>query len=87
MQRKILKILNDTSQQYVLCAQVANSNPLPMPVGAPTSGVVVESGPVVYDDAAVDEEDDEEEEACVSAMELMGSSGQFKQFYFEGFCW
>ncbi|XP_026195762.1 transcription factor IIIB 90 kDa subunit-like [Anabas testudineus] len=54
--------------------QVANSNPLPMPVGAPTSGVVVESGPVVYDDAAVDEEDDEEEEACVSAMELMGSS-------------
>lgn len=67
-----------TTQQYVLCAQVANSNPLPRPVGAPTSGVVVESGPVVYDDAAaVDDEDDEEEEACVSAMELMGSNGQF----------
>lgn len=52
-----------------------------MPVGAPVSGVVVESGPVVYDDAAVDEEDDEEEEACVSAMEMMGSNGQFKHSF------
>ncbi len=49
-----------------------------MPVGAPASGVVVESGPVVYDDAAADEEDEEEEETCVSAMDLMGSNGQFK---------
>ncbi|XP_071354976.1 BRF1 general transcription factor IIIB subunit a [Trachinotus anak] len=54
--------------------QVANSNPLPLPVGAPASGVVVESGPVVYDDAAADEDEDEEEETCVSAMELMGSN-------------
>ncbi|GLD47584.1 transcription factor IIIB 90 kDa subunit-like protein [Lates japonicus] len=54
--------------------QVANSNPLPLPVGAPASGVVVESGPVVYDDAAADEEEEDEEETCVSAMELMGSN-------------
>ncbi|XP_039992438.1 BRF1 RNA polymerase III transcription initiation factor subunit a [Xiphias gladius] len=54
--------------------QVANSNPLPEPAGAPASGVLVESGPVVYDDAAADEEEEEEEETCVSAMELMGSN-------------
>lgn len=64
-------------QQYFLFAQIANSNPLPLPVGAPASGVVVESGPVVYDDAAAEEEDEEEEEACVSALELLGSNGQF----------
>lgn len=49
-----------------------------MPVEAPASGVVVESGPVVYDDAAADEEEDEDEEACVSAMELMGANGKFE---------
>ncbi|XP_074517117.1 BRF1 general transcription factor IIIB subunit a [Sebastes fasciatus] len=52
--------------------QIANSNPLPVPVGAPAA--VVESGPVVYDDAAGEEEEEEEEEACVSAMDLMGSN-------------
>lgn len=40
--------------------------------------MVVESGPVVYDDAAADEEDEEEEETCVSAMDLLGNDGQFK---------
>lgn len=49
-----------------------------MPVENPTGeGVVVESGPVVYDDAAADDEEEEEEEPCVSAMELMGSNSQF----------
>lgn len=67
-------------QQYFLFAQIANSNPLPVPAGAPASGVVVESGPVIYDDAAADEEDEEEEETCVSAMDLLGSNGQFRQF-------
>lgn len=37
--------------------------------------MVVESGPVVYDEAA-EEEDEEEEEACVSAMDLLGGNGQ-----------
>ncbi|XP_040917353.1 BRF1 RNA polymerase III transcription initiation factor subunit a [Toxotes jaculatrix] len=54
--------------------QVSTSSLLPGPVGAHASGVVVESGPVVYDDPAADEEDEEEEETCVSAMELMGSN-------------
>ncbi|XP_031728997.1 BRF1 general transcription factor IIIB subunit a [Anarrhichthys ocellatus] len=54
--------------------QIATFSPLPVPVGAPASGVLVESGPVVYDDAAGEEDDDEEEEACVSAMDLMGSN-------------
>ncbi|XP_034531273.1 transcription factor IIIB 90 kDa subunit-like [Notolabrus celidotus] len=55
--------------------QVPNSNPLPLPVGAPAISVVVESGPVVYDDAAADEEEEEdEEEPCVSAMDMLGDN-------------
>lgn len=43
----------------------------------PAAAVLVESGPVMYDDVAVeDEEEDEEEEACVSAVDLLGSRGQ-----------
>lgn len=38
--------------------------------------MLVESGPVVYDEAAAADEDEEEEEACVSAMDLLGSNGQ-----------
>lgn len=59
---------------YFLSAQGAGPSPLPVPVGDP--GVVVEDGPVVYDDAAADDEDEEDEEACVSAMDLLGSHGQ-----------
>lgn len=60
---------------HFLSAQgAASSPPLPVPVGDPA--VVVESGPVVYDEAAADEEDEEDEEACVSAMDLLGSNGQ-----------
>lgn len=59
----------------LLFAQVASSNPLPVPVEAAGGSVVVESGPVVYDDGAAEEEDDEEEEPCVSAMDLMGHNG------------
>ncbi|XP_051813798.1 BRF1 RNA polymerase III transcription initiation factor subunit a isoform X2 [Acanthochromis polyacanthus] len=51
------------------------SNPLPVAVGAPGGeSVVVESGPVMYDDGAAEEEDEDEEEVCVSAMELMGGN-------------
>ncbi|KAM7376407.1 hypothetical protein PAMP_006143 [Pampus punctatissimus] len=57
----------------LLREKTANPNPLPVPVGVPASSVLVESGPVVYDDVAGDEdEEEEEEETCVSAMELMG---------------
>lgn len=38
--------------------------------------MVVESGPVMYDDAAAEEEEEEDEEACVSAMDLLGANGQ-----------
>lgn len=38
--------------------------------------MVVESGPVVYDDAAAEDEEEEDEEACVSAMDLLGGNGQ-----------
>lgn len=64
-------------QQYFLFVQIGSSNPLPLPVEAPASGVVVESGPVVYDDVPGDEEEDEEDETCVSALEMLGSNGGF----------
>lgn len=76
-----------TTNNISCLAQVANSNPLPLPVGAPASGVVVESGPVMYDDAAADEEEEDEEETCVSAMELMGSNGQFSLCLTRSYCW
>uniref|UniRef100_A0A1A8MR64 Transcription factor IIIB 90 kDa subunit n=3 Tax=Nothobranchius TaxID=28779 RepID=A0A1A8MR64_9TELE len=50
------------------------SSPQPEPAAAHPSGVVVESGPVAYDDAAADEEEEEEEDPCVSAMELLGGN-------------
>lgn len=59
---------------YFLSAQGAACCPLPVPVGDPA--VVVESGPVLYDEAAAEDEDEEDEEACVSAMDLLGSNGQ-----------
>lgn len=57
-----------------LSAQSAGPSPLPAPAGDPA--VVVESGPVVYDDAAAEDEDEEEDETCVSAMDLLGNNGQ-----------
>lgn len=70
-------MLSARHRQYFLFAQAVAPNPLPVPAGVPA--VVVESGPVVYDDAAADEEDEEEEEMCVSAMDLLGSNGQCKR--------
>ncbi|XP_041827582.1 BRF1 RNA polymerase III transcription initiation factor subunit a isoform X2 [Melanotaenia boesemani] len=61
-----------TRQPNKKLAVEQTSTPLPTPVQAPASGVVVESGPVVYDDG--DEEEEEEEETCVSAMELLGGN-------------
>uniref|UniRef100_A0A3P9J7D0 Transcription factor IIIB 90 kDa subunit n=1 Tax=Oryzias latipes TaxID=8090 RepID=A0A3P9J7D0_ORYLA len=61
-------------KQAVESPQDSLCNPLPAPAAAPASGgVVVESGPVVYNDVA-DEEEDEEEDTCVSAMDLLGGN-------------
>ena len=61
--------------------------PAAAPAAAAAEGVVVESGPVVYDDVAADEEEEDEDEPCVSAMDLFGSSGEFKHilrsFFFQ----
>ncbi|XP_024271208.1 BRF1 RNA polymerase III transcription initiation factor subunit a [Oncorhynchus tshawytscha] len=48
---------------------------IPLPVASEVlpHSVLVESGPVVYDDVA-DEEEEDEEEPCVSAMELLGGN-------------
>ncbi|XP_042292829.1 transcription factor IIIB 90 kDa subunit-like [Thunnus maccoyii] len=70
--KRLQPFISGQTNKKLAVEQTANPNPLPVPVGAPASGVLVESGPVVYDDVAVDEEEEEEEETCVSAMELMG---------------
>uniref|UniRef100_A0A3Q2GMX4 Brf1 TBP-binding domain-containing protein n=2 Tax=Cyprinodon variegatus TaxID=28743 RepID=A0A3Q2GMX4_CYPVA len=49
----------------------ATSSPTVTEVAHP-SEVVVEHGPVIYDDV---EEEEDEEEPCVSAMELLGGDG------------
>ncbi|KAJ8269988.1 hypothetical protein GJAV_G00109030 [Gymnothorax javanicus] len=67
--------------------QAAVSSPPPAPTPAPTPSpspdlpeplgaevVVVESGPVEYEEEPVELEEEEAEEPCVSAMELMGSN-------------
>lgn len=46
---------------------------------APTSPLVIESGPVTYEEPTEEEEDEEVEEPCVSAMKLMGGNGKYKQ--------
>ncbi|XP_060918216.1 transcription factor IIIB 90 kDa subunit-like [Labrus mixtus] len=78
--KRLQPFISGQPNKKLALEQVANSNPLPVPVGAPASSVLVESGPVVYDDAAADEEEEDEEEACVSAMNLMGSD----DYGFEG---
>lgn len=45
------------------------------PAAVTQNAVVVESGPVAYEDPG-DEEEEEEEEQCVSAMQLIGGDGQ-----------
>nr|XP_046267859.1 transcription factor IIIB 90 kDa subunit-like [Scatophagus argus] len=74
--KRLQPFISGQPNKKLAAEQIANSNPLPVPVGAPASGsgVVVESGPVVYDDAAADEEDEEEEEACMSALHLLGGN-------------
>lgn len=51
----------------------------PEPPPAPTPPLVLESGPVAYDEPAEEEEENEEEAevSCISAMELIGGNGQY----------
>ncbi|KAF1374395.1 hypothetical protein PFLUV_G00228660 [Perca fluviatilis] len=72
--KRLQPFISGQPSKKLAVEQIANPNPLPVAAGAPASGVVVESGPVVYDDAAAEEEEEEEEEACVSAMELLGGN-------------
>ncbi|TDG99274.1 hypothetical protein EPR50_G00209250 [Perca flavescens] len=72
--KRLQPFISGQPNKKLAVEQIANPNPLPVAAGAPASGVVVESGPVVYDDAAAEEEEEEEEEACVSAMELLGGN-------------
>nr|XP_049595891.1 transcription factor IIIB 90 kDa subunit isoform X3 [Syngnathus scovelli] len=51
---------------------------VPVAVAAPAPpSVLVESGPVAYDDPAGEEDEDDEEDACVSVIELMGSQANY----------
>ncbi|XP_070776518.1 transcription factor IIIB 90 kDa subunit-like [Enoplosus armatus] len=72
--KRLQPFISGQPNKKLAVEQIANSNPLPVAAGAPASGVLVESGPVLYDEAAAEEEDDEEEETCVSAMEMLGGN-------------
>ncbi|XP_016325468.1 transcription factor IIIB 90 kDa subunit-like [Sinocyclocheilus anshuiensis] len=48
--------------------------PVATPAAPTQNAVVMESGPVAYEDPVNEEEEDEEDEHCVSAMQLMGST-------------
>ncbi|XP_072221905.1 BRF1 general transcription factor IIIB subunit a [Leuresthes tenuis] len=72
--KRLQPFITGQASKKLAVEQTSTSNPLPVPVEAPTSGVVVESGPVVYDDGVADEDEEEEEEPCVSAMALMGGN-------------
>uniref|UniRef100_A0A673LNR4 B-related factor 1 n=1 Tax=Sinocyclocheilus rhinocerous TaxID=307959 RepID=A0A673LNR4_9TELE len=54
--------------------QVRLGAPVATPAAPSQNAVVVESGPVAYEDPADEEEEDEEDEHCVSAMQLMGGT-------------
>ncbi|XP_073689915.1 BRF1 general transcription factor IIIB subunit a [Garra rufa] len=75
--------------QPLVCAQPSKKLALDQkgfgaPVATPAvptqNAVVVESGPVAYEDPADEEEEDEEDEHCASAIELMGAT----DYGFEG---
>lgn len=50
------------------------------PAAVTHNAVVVESGPVAYEEPKEEEEEDEEEQCC-SAIQLMGGDGQSARFY------
>lgn len=45
-----------------------------IPAAPSQNAVVVESGPVAYEEPANEEDEDEEDEHCVSAVQLMGGT-------------
>lgn len=69
--------------QPLICPQPSkkvalDQNGSGLPLAAPVqNAVVVESGPVSYEDPTGEEEEDEEEEPCISAMDLMGRGGDY----------
>ncbi len=48
-----------------------------IPAAPSQNAVVVESGPVAYEEPANEEDEDEEDEHCVSAVQLMGGTGMW----------
>lgn len=57
--------------------QIGSSVPVATPAVSAQTAVVVESGPVAYEEHADEEEEDEEDEHCVSAMQLMGGTSDY----------
>ncbi len=57
-----------------------------IPAAPSQNAVVVESGPVAYEEPANEEDEDEEDEHCVSAVQLMGGTGMWSIFYISWRC-
>uniref|UniRef100_A0A9J7YZQ9 BRF1 RNA polymerase III transcription initiation factor subunit a n=1 Tax=Cyprinus carpio carpio TaxID=630221 RepID=A0A9J7YZQ9_CYPCA len=82
---KIGKIISSFGKrlQPLVCAQPSKKlaldqkgigAPVATPAAPTQNAVVVESGPVAYEEPVDEEEEDEEDEHCVSAVQLMGGT-------------
>lgn len=62
---------------FFLYFQKGIGAPVATPAAPTQNAVVVESGPVAYEEPVDEEEEDEEDEHCVSAVQLMGGTGMW----------
>ncbi|XP_076841714.1 transcription factor IIIB 90 kDa subunit-like [Brachyhypopomus gauderio] len=69
---RLRPLISAQSTKKLALDQPSSNTPVAAPAAATTqNAVVVESGPVAYEDLG-EEEEEEEEEHCVSAMQLIG---------------
>ncbi|KAG7466281.1 hypothetical protein MATL_G00163070 [Megalops atlanticus] len=72
MGKRLRPLISAQPTKKLAVDQAAPSSAKAEPSG-PSQPIVVESGPVVYEEV-LEEEEDEEEEPCVSAMQLIGGN-------------
>ncbi|XP_028678003.1 BRF1 RNA polymerase III transcription initiation factor subunit b isoform X2 [Erpetoichthys calabaricus] len=72
MGKRLQPLISSQPTKKIAAEQVPGSQATPV---ESSKTVLVESGPVVYnEEEAVEEEDEEEEESCVSALQLIGGN-------------
>ncbi|XP_052006946.1 BRF1 RNA polymerase III transcription initiation factor subunit a [Xyrauchen texanus] len=78
--KRLQPLISTQPSKKLALDQKGSDTPVATPAAPTQNAVVVESGPVAYEDPADEEDDDEEDEHCVSAVQLMGTS----DYGFEG---